>query len=192
MAQDNTGGRGGGDSETSGQEHTHPYASVPDGINASVAGQPKPAAREPAAGRPEPAYATASKVQDPRIAQAVFERAMEIPITVTQRELLSLAPEVRAHVVDATVKRRMPREPVAQAMIERIDYDDEAEELTRQQHAAEREERRAAHMPAAFVAAACAAEAAPQSRSPVLRATIEEIEDEDDDEPTRKRKDSHS
>jgi hypothetical protein len=113
---------------------------------------------------------------------------MDTPITVTQRELLSLAPEVRAQVLDATVKRRMPREPVAQAMIEEID-DGDAEAEEARQKAVAREERRAAHMPAAFVAATrAAAEAAPPAREPVLRATIEEIEDEDDDESTRKRK----
>jgi hypothetical protein len=116
---------------------------------------------------------------------------METPITVTQRELLSLAPKVHAQVINATVKRHVPREPVVQAMIERIDCDDKAEGFDRQKKAAEREERRAAHMPAAFVTAARAAEATPVtplSREPVLRATIEEIEDEDNDESTRKRK----
>ena len=34
----------------------------------------------------------------------VYERAMEAPITVTQRELLLLAPEVRVWVANVTSK----------------------------------------------------------------------------------------
>jgi hypothetical protein len=67
---------------------------------------------------------------------------MELPITVTQRELLSLAPELRAQVADATVKRCIPRE-MAQVMIEEID---ECEE--------EQEHAQLAHMPASFATAA--------------------------------------
>ena len=43
---------------------------------------------------------------------------METPITVTQRELLSLAPEMRAKVADATVRKRVPRDPVTLTMVE--------------------------------------------------------------------------
>jgi hypothetical protein len=74
--------------------------------------------------RHEPAFRSSAKVYDQRVAQAVFDRAMATLVTVTQRELLSLAPEVRAQVADATVKRRVPREPLVQAMIEEVDGDD--------------------------------------------------------------------
>ena len=53
---------------------------------------------------------------------------MAMPVTVTQRELLSLSAEVRAQVADATVKRRMPREPLVQAMIEVVDGNDSNDE----------------------------------------------------------------
>ena len=43
---------------------------------------------------------------------------METPITVTQRELLSLAPEMRAQVADATVRKRVPCDPVTLTMVE--------------------------------------------------------------------------
>ena len=56
----------------------------------------------------EPGYHNTAKVFDPLVARSVYERAMETPITVTQRELLSLAPEVRSQVADATIKRRVP------------------------------------------------------------------------------------
>ena len=49
-------------------------------------------------------------------------------VTVTQRELLLLAPEVHTQVADATVKRRVPREPLVQAMIEEVDGDDSDDE----------------------------------------------------------------
>ena len=53
---------------------------------------------------------------------------MATPVTFTQRELLSLALKVRAQVADVTVKRRVPREPLVQAMIEEVDGDDSDDE----------------------------------------------------------------
>ena len=109
-------------------EPTHPYAATPDATNGSVPGPVQHAAREPAADRHEPAFRASTKVYDHRIAQAVFDHAMATPVTVTQRELLLLAPEVRAQVADATVKRRVPREPLVQAMIKEVDGDDSDDE----------------------------------------------------------------
>ena len=43
---------------------------------------------------------------------------METPIMVTQRELLFLALEMHAQVVDATVRKRVPRDPVTLTMVE--------------------------------------------------------------------------
>jgi hypothetical protein len=72
---------------------------------------------------------------------------METPITVTQRELLSLAPELRAQVVNATIKRRVPRE-VTQILIDEVGEDSEDSDTDPNTVA------QAAHMPAAFTAAA--------------------------------------
>ena len=69
-----------------------------------------------------------AKVYYHQIAQAVFNRAMATPVTVTQRELLSLAPEVRTQVADVTVKRHVPREPLVQAMIEEVNGNDSDDE----------------------------------------------------------------
>ena len=44
---------------------------------------------------------------------------METLITVTQWELLSLAPEMCAQVVDATVQKQVPRDPVTLTMVEK-------------------------------------------------------------------------
>ena len=129
------------------QEPAHPYATVPDAINRSVPGPARPA-HEPAAGKHKPAYSTTAKIHDPRVADTVYERAMETLITVTQWELLSLAFKVRARVTDVTVKKRVPQDtaPVAQAMIEEVTDDDEPS--PRSQRLAQ-----ATHMPAAFTAA---------------------------------------
>ena len=147
------------------QEPTHPYAAIPDATNGSVSGQVRSAAREPAAGKDQ-AYTTSAKIHDPRIAKAVYERAMETPITVTHRELLSLAPEVRAQVSEVTTKKRVPRAPapVLQAMIEEIEDEDSGIGGGTSNSDAEVDNpppiprsvriAQATHMPAAYVAAA--------------------------------------
>ena len=91
------------------QEPAHPYATVPNAINGSVPGPTRPT-HEPEAGKHKPAYWTTAKIHDPQVADTVYEWVMETLITVTQRELLSLAPEVRARVADVTVKKRVPRD----------------------------------------------------------------------------------
>jgi hypothetical protein len=58
--------------------------------------------------RPDAAYKTLPPVHNPAIAATVFQRSMEAPITITQRELLSLSPEVRSQVRDTTTTRRIP------------------------------------------------------------------------------------
>ena len=58
--------------------------------------------------RPDTAYKTLLPVHDPAIAASVFQRSMETPITITQRELLSLSPEVRSQVRDTTTHCRIP------------------------------------------------------------------------------------
>jgi len=56
----------------------------------------------------ETAYKVLPAVHDPAIAVDVYKRSMEAPITITQRELLSLSPEVRSKVRDETTTRRLP------------------------------------------------------------------------------------
>jgi len=128
-------------------EPIHPYANVPDAINGAVVGPIRPAVREPppppAPGRHEPAYTTTTKVYDPRIAKVVYERAMDAPITVTQRELLSISPEVRTQIAEVTVKKRMTRDHAQMAMVEEVP--DEEGDLFLQQF----EETNEANTPAA-------------------------------------------
>ena len=115
--QDASGAKTGKAPENS-QEPTHPYASVPDATHGVLPGQTRPTAKEPAPARQEPGYRNTANIYNPQIAKAVYERAMETPITVTQRELLSLAPEMHAQVMDATVRKRVPHNPVTLTMVE--------------------------------------------------------------------------
>ncbi|KAF7365905.1 hypothetical protein MVEN_00465500 [Mycena venus] len=59
--------------------------------------------------KPEAAYRSTAPIYDEKVASAVFDRSMDAPITLTQRELLSLSPDVRAQVRDATTSRRVPQ-----------------------------------------------------------------------------------
>ena len=52
------------------------------------------------------------------IAMNVYNRAMDLLITITQKELLSLSPEVRSQVREATTTCRQPTIPVVQGMVE--------------------------------------------------------------------------
>ena len=56
----------------------------------------------------EPAYRTQPSIYKASIATDVYSRTMDTPITITQRELLSLSPEVRSQLRDATTAKRVP------------------------------------------------------------------------------------
>ncbi len=113
--------------------------------------------REAATGRSEPAYTMHAKVFNPQIAKEVYKCTMETPITIPQRELLSLAPEVHAQIADVTIKKHIPCEPVAQAMIEEVMDEDE---LAPRSNAAKKHNK---HMPVAYVLA---------TRTPLANTTI--------------------
>ena len=68
----------------------------------------------------DPAYKTLPPVHDPAIAVQVYKRSMESLITITQRELLSLVPEIWSQVRDATTTRRIPNNPqnIAQNLLD--------------------------------------------------------------------------
>ncbi|KAJ7106002.1 hypothetical protein C8R44DRAFT_745648 [Mycena epipterygia] len=55
-----------------------------------------------------PAYRTNAPVYNEKDATAVFDASLDSPVTITQRQLLSIAPEVRAHMREATTSRRLP------------------------------------------------------------------------------------
>ena len=56
----------------------------------------------------DPAYRNLPPVHDPAIAASVFQHSMEAPVTITQRELLSLSPEVCFQVRDSTTMHCIP------------------------------------------------------------------------------------
>jgi hypothetical protein len=55
-----------------------------------------------------PAYRNVAPIQDGKVAEAVYRRAMATEITVTQEELLSLSPEVRNQMKDAISSKHQP------------------------------------------------------------------------------------
>ena len=63
------------------------------------------------------------KIHDDKVATEIYNHVMDIPITITQHELLSLALELCAKVVDATLKWAHPPKPnqVAQVMLKEIE-----------------------------------------------------------------------
>ncbi|KAJ7340893.1 hypothetical protein DFH08DRAFT_925334 [Mycena albidolilacea] len=110
----------------------HPFAKARDAAYApprdrNVGALPKPAQPK----KPNPAYRTNAPVYDEKIANAVFDRSMDTPVTLTQRELLSLSPEVRAQVCEATTSRRVApaskdksaAPPVEQLAVDALPYD---------------------------------------------------------------------
>ena len=115
--QDTSGAKTGKASENP-QKPTHPYVSVPDATHGVLPGQTRPMAKEPAPAQQEPGYRNTANIYDLQIAKVVYKRAMETLITVTQQELLSLAPEMRAQVVDVTVQKRVPCDLVTLTMVE--------------------------------------------------------------------------
>ncbi|KAJ7254442.1 hypothetical protein C8J57DRAFT_1437199 [Mycena rebaudengoi] len=55
-----------------------------------------------------PAYRSTAPVYNEKDAAEVFESTLDTPVTITQRQLLSIAPEVRSHMREVTTARRAP------------------------------------------------------------------------------------
>ncbi|KAF8193472.1 hypothetical protein K438DRAFT_1431096, partial [Mycena galopus ATCC 62051] len=55
-----------------------------------------------------PAYRTNAPIYSEKDAADVFKSTLDAPVTITQRQLLSIAPEVRSHMREATTSRRAP------------------------------------------------------------------------------------
>ena len=92
------------------QPPTHPFAKAKDTTyspptSENVATKPKP----PQVKKPEVTYRTSAPIYDPQVASDIYSQTMNLQITLTQRELLSLSPEVRSQVREATSNRRVPR-----------------------------------------------------------------------------------
>ena len=90
------------------EEPEHPYQKTKDAayvppVNRNVGAPAKP----PTQPRAEPAYKTLPPVHNAAIAADIYKRSMEAPITITQRELLSLSPEVRLQVREVTTTKQV-------------------------------------------------------------------------------------
>jgi hypothetical protein len=88
----------------------HPYrlaknAAYSPPVTKNVGAQEKPVASSNK--KPEPTYKTLPPIHDPLIAESVYKRSLDTPITITQRKLLSLSPEVRSQFRDSTITRRV-------------------------------------------------------------------------------------
>ncbi|KAF7359866.1 hypothetical protein MVEN_00712100 [Mycena venus] len=66
-----------------------------------------------------PAYCTTAPIYNEKDASEVFKSSMNAPVTITQRQLLSIAPEVRSLTREATTSHRAPpkdnKNPIAPA-----------------------------------------------------------------------------
>ena len=98
------------------QPPTHLFAKAKDATyspltSENVAAKPKP----PPVKKPEVTYRTSAPIYDPQVASDIYSRTMNLQITLTQCELLSLSPEVRSQVHEATSNRRVPRVSVQTA-----------------------------------------------------------------------------
>lgn len=72
-----------------------------------------------------PAYRTLPPIHDAAIAVDVYKRSLETPVTLTQRELLALSPEVRTRYRDDTTTRRIPIPPEPQPAFLFVDEEDD-------------------------------------------------------------------
>lgn len=87
----------------------HPFAKVPDATYAppkdrNFAAPPKPAPAK----KQTPAYRTVAPIYDNNIAQTVFDKVMSQLVTLSQRELCSLSPELSSLLRQAVSPRRGP------------------------------------------------------------------------------------
>ena len=113
-------------------EPEHPYRQAKDAAYApptarNVGGIIKVPVAKPTAAT-VPAYKTLPPVHEASIAVDVYKRAMDTPIMITQRELLSLSPEVRAQLREVTTTRRIPTNQVTtmQASLQTAISDEDA------------------------------------------------------------------
>jgi hypothetical protein len=110
------------------EENEHPYQKAKDAsyappANRNVGALPK----VPAYKKPEAAYKTLPPVHDPAIARDVYQRAMDTQVLVTQRELLSLSPEIRTQTRESTTTKRVPNTTSAQPQSFIVEVEDESE-----------------------------------------------------------------
>ena len=59
------------------------------------------------ASRPEPQFRYITPIEDPTLVKKIADQSLETAITISTRELLSVAPEIRRHIKDQLVTKRI-------------------------------------------------------------------------------------
>jgi hypothetical protein len=103
------------DSDTDGAAVEHPFAkpSLTHDLLGKADSDPLPPRKS------ERTYTMTSQIYDAKVAHKVFEQILSTGITLSQRDLLLLAPELRTKIADATVHKHIARTD-AQAVLENI------------------------------------------------------------------------
>jgi hypothetical protein len=89
-------------------EPEHPFRRAKDAAYAPPTDRTIGAPIPPIAKKTDPAYRTLPPIYKASIASDVYTRALDVQIPITQRELLSLSPEIRTHMREATTTKRVP------------------------------------------------------------------------------------
>src|ERR1700678_3709663 len=87
------------------QQAEHPYRRAQDATYQPPAAHNFGAPMQQPTKKPETVPKVFPPIYDPSVAANIYKRSMDAPITVTHRELLSLAPEVRSQVREAITTR---------------------------------------------------------------------------------------
>ncbi len=137
----------------------HPYANARDATYVPPqqrnfgAAPPRPTVP---ARKPDPAYRTLPPIHDARHAANVFRRCLENQITLSQEELLSIAPEVRQATREVCSTRRVAAttEPVLAQDLSELPFSDELPALSDDPQPSQRVETFMTAMPVGYEQAA--------------------------------------
>ena len=83
-----------------------------EGVTTRSRAQQAPEERGPAAPaeravRPEPQFRYVTPIEDPALITKIAQQSLDTPITISTRELLSVAPDIRCHIKDQLVTKRV-------------------------------------------------------------------------------------
>ena len=92
----------------------------------SEKGGPSNKKTEPAKPTMEYQYKYVMLIEDPNLVQSIAKQALDVPVTMSTRELLPLSPDVRKHVKDLISAKRVPQTATA-AYVEGNPAEDNAE-----------------------------------------------------------------
>ena len=95
------------DSEVTNDPPVHPYSNIPEARFAPAVSDKSTGPSTTSKGK-EPSYRTVVPIQDPKIIDDVYKRAMKAPsVTVSHEELLSLSPDLRQRHRDQVTPKRV-------------------------------------------------------------------------------------